>query len=392
MIEGSRALPGSGGRRRGRRPRTAGGPVRERIPPRLRLAVGLLLALLPVLPARAAAQGPRLQGRLVLGADSVGLEGGTVVLHRVTSDTGRALDSARTGAGGAFTFRLPPSDSQDVYLVTARHDGVLYLGPPVHGGEPPADYRVVVFPSEGAADGSSLSLRSRTLVMTPEGDGVRVMDVLDVRGAPGRTLVGPGGAGDGVPGERPGGAAAGGGGGEDGGDGAAGGVARAPWWSVALPRGARDRAVLPGPVGPEEVRFASGEARLSAVVPPGGQRVALGYAVPRDRPLELVTRHAVETLEVLVPEGPAVRVTGLERIEPLRLRSSRMARYRGRGVAAGDTVRVAVGGGPAGGSSPGGWIALGLGAVLAAAAGWSWYSGAGAADEAGEPSGTGGAP
>lgn len=353
---------------------------------------GLLAILSGLLPARAAAQAARLEGRVVSGPDSTGLEGRQVVLHRVSADTGMAVDSARSGAGGAFAFPLPPSDSQDVFLVTARHEGVLYYGSAIHGSAPPEDYRVAVFPARRVEDGSALVILTRTLVMAREGDSLRVMDVVDVRGDPARTLVGPGGTGqaEGDPAAGAGVDALPGAGGA-----AAPGRSRPPWWSVALPAGAVGARVLPGAVGPEEVRFTGGVARLSAVVPPSGQRLVLGYVLEGDRPLELVLGHPVEQLEVLVRHGTVEEATGLADAGSLQLSTATLERWRGHDLAPGDTVRVVVRD-AGGGGSLAGWIAMAVGGVLAAAAAWSWRraasgtsGGSGSPREGDAPGGTG---
>lgn len=295
------------------------------------------------------------------------MEGREVVLHRIGSGGGSAVDSTVTGPGGEFAFPLPGRDGAGgdgdapVYLATARHGGVLYMGPAVPGDAPvpSGGYRIEVYPAERASTASSLTLRSRTLVVTREGGDLRVMDVVSARGRPGRTLVGtPGGEAD--AGARGGGA-----------DGAPAGPAA--WWSVSVPAGARDVRVLPGAVDASEVSFADGEARISAAIPPQGRRVVLGYRIPGGSPLELVLRHPAELVEVVAGRGAGeVRVPGGREAEPLEVEGDRLARFRLRDREEGDTVRVVPAGSSAGGGRTAGWIAVGAGVLLAAAAAWAW--------------------
>lgn len=311
-------------------------------------------------PAPGAQGADTLRGRVVVGTDSSVVEGQKVVLHRVTPDSGSAVDSTVSGPDGEFAFPLPsPGGSGEgpVYLATARYEGVLYLGPAVHRDDPTDGYRIDVYPSERASAASSLTLRSRTFVLAPEGEDTRVMDVIVARGRPGRTVVGSRGD-DGESGDRA----------EDGG--AAG---RTAWWSVAVPAVARDVAVLPGAVDGSEVTFVPGEARVSAAIPPSGQRVVLGYRVPAGDALELVLRHPAERIEVVAGRGTGeLRVPGAREAEPLEVEGERLTRYRLEDRPEGDTVRVLRGGTGSSGGRTAGWIAIAAGVLLAAAAGWAW--------------------
>lgn len=305
---------------------------------------------------------------MVTGHDSAVVEGQEVVLHRITPEGGAAIDSTITDAGGRFAFPLPdrPPDTdasagRPVYLATARHGGVLYMGPAAHAGDPVDDYRIEVYPSERVASAPDLALRSRTLLLAPDGDGMRVVDAVVARGRPGRTLVGapadggPAGPPDTVPdgeGER--------------------GRARTAWWSVAVPAGATDVRVLPGAVDASEVSFVPGEARISAAVPPSGQRVVLGYRLAGGSPLELVLRHRVETVEVVAGRGAGpLRVPGGQEVEPLEVQGDRLTRYRLGERRPGDTVRVVAAGEAPSGRRTAGWIAVAAGVVLLGAAVWA---------------------
>lgn len=317
-----------------------------------------------------------------------------VVLHRITPDSGGApVDSATTGPDGEFAFPLPARDAASgetspgpsggpVFLVTARYSGVLYFGPAVHSDEAAGSYRVEVYPVERAAGRAGPAIRSRTLVLAPADGGVRVMDVVVARGEPGRTLAGPaadggaagpqgpGGGGDAVPSPD----SAGGGRPDEG----------EAWWTVGLPRAARDVRVLPGAVDPAEVAFAPGEARISAVVPPSGRRLVIGYRVPEGSPLEVVLRHPTGRVEVLARRGAGpVRVEGARRADSVRMRGERLARFRLEGREPGDTLRVRLGGAGGDAHRALGWIAVAAGVLLAGAAAWTWRRRAGGRPETG---------
>lgn len=322
-----------------------------------RRAAALTLAAAVLVPALAAGQSAEeLTGRVVLGPDSTSVPGQTVVLHRVTADTGMAVDSATTGADGRFSLPLR-GGSGDVFVVSARYAGVLYFGPAVHGVSPAEDYRVAVYEPREIGPADTLRLSSRALVLTPGRGGVSVTDVVQASGPADRTLVGR------VP--------------------AAGQGAREPWWSLRLPEGARNVAVLPGGIGSRQVELASGEARLSAPVPPTGVRVVLGYEVPRGGDLRLQTRHPVDHLEVVVRQDVAgVTVEGLEGSEEVTSGQHRYRRHSARRVEAGRTVTVAVAGtGATDGVPRATWIAAGLGLLFAAGAALAWR----AARRPGEP-------
>jgi len=191
-----------------------------------------------------------------------------------------------------------------------------------------------------------------------------VMDLVDIEGRAGVTLVGP----DWVPEDPaagdPGAPVAERGGTRPRGTGA-------PWWSVALPEGAREPRVIPGGVDPEAVELGEGEARIGAVVPPAGQRVALGYGV-EDETLILAPRRAVRRFEVLVrnPGMEELEVAGLDFVGTVESARGPVDRYRGIDLGAGDTVRIRVAGGW--GPGPAAWGAIGAGVLLLVAAAWSW--------------------
>lgn len=283
-----------------------------------------------------------LEGRVVLGRDTVPVSGASVVLHRVTPDTGFAVDSARTDDAGRFRFRLPADAVETdrvrtVHIVAARYRDVLYYGPAVHGGRVPSPYRIVVHSSREAGTADSLRISSRTLVLTGTGDQVEVMDVVDVRSPAEQTLVAP------EPGE--------------------------PFWGVSLPDGARDPRALPGGLRAADVVFEEGVARTATALPPEGQRIVLGYKLDPDRDVSLTLSHRVSRLEVVVdPGSPGLEeVRGLGAPETVQLEDRRFRRYPARSLAAGEEITFRLRAG-SGGSSVLPWVLMAAGIVLAAAA------------------------
>lgn len=298
-----------------------------------------------------------------------------MVLHRVTPDTGYAVDSARTAADGGFHFRLPPGDTAgSVFLATTRYAGVLYSGPAIHGRDVPAGYRVVVYPVRTVARPDSVALERRVLVLRTDSAGLRVVDLIEMAGDSAWTLAAADDRGAVAPGDRrP--SASGGGSAPDDTTGSTGPAASGAdgAWSVGLPAGARDVRVVPGAGAAEEVRIEDGTARVRAVIPPGGQRLVLDYRLPAEAPAELTLRRPVRRLEVWVEgDGTAVTVEGLSATDSVRLEGRAFRREGADDLAAGRTVRIVPGGGGSGSSTTLGWLAIGLGALLALAALFTW--------------------
>lgn len=320
----------------------------RRAGPAAAAALASLLFLLPIglVAATPGGQGTAdtvvLEGRVVRGADSVPAAGRTVVLHRVSADSGTAVDSVSAGPDGRFAFRLAPTEGV-VHIASARYDDVLYFGPAVHGDRVPRDYTVRVWEAREATVADTVRIRRRTLVLTPSGGPLEVMDVVDAFARSDRTLTPPRG--------------------EDG-----------PWWGVELPSGARDVRVLPGGVDGDAIRIADGRARASASVPPRGLRLVLGYRLPEGHTLALGPDPRVEGLEVVV-RGRAgeVEVGGLESAGSSTVEGRDVHRWVSRG-AVDDTVRVTAAGPEAGsgGVPAAAWIAAGAGVLLLAGAVTAW--------------------
>lgn len=321
-----------------------------------RPVTAVLVAVLLAVPAAPASPQPApadtaapdtlfLEGRVLRGDAGAPVPDQTVVLHRVAPEGGRAVDSVRTGTGGGFAFRFVPAGSV-VHLATARYDGVLYMGPAVHGGRVPDEYAVRVWEARPAGPADTVRIRRRTLVLTPGEGDLRVMDVVDASAGAERTLSAPGGEGR-------------------------------PWWGVRLPDVARDVQVLPGGVEAGAVQVDGGRARVSASIPPRGVRLVLGYRVPDGRSLVLDPGPTTGRLEVVARGTPdELTVEGLRSAGTSTVQGREVRRWVSPGTGAGP-VRITAAG-PAGGGVPAAaWIAAAVGLLAAVGAFWSWRTGGG---------------
>lgn len=305
-------------------------------------AAGAILLLLLGRAIPAGGQQAELRGRVLLGPDSVPLGGAEVSLHAVGEDTTGVLLRDTAAADGTFSFRVPPADTGTLFLVTVRHDGAVYFGPPFHRtSRAPEPYRVLAYPTRPVTGATRLPLR-RHLVVESVGDALQVVDVAQVANDSAWTWTSS--------------------------------TADEPVWSVALPAGARGVTAAPGGVARGRVTVAGGRAEVRAAVPPGGGRLVLRYRLPAGREITLPVDRPVTSLDLMVPAGADVSAVGLDAREPVTVRGREYRRYAAGGLAPGAAVSftVAPGGSAATGTGrpllP--WVLLGLGAALLAAAAW----------------------
>lgn len=299
-----------------------------------------MAALAAASPQAAPAQDAPLDGRVVLGPDSVPVPGAGVSLHRIARDTAGVVADDTAGPDGRFSFRLPTADSGDLFLVTARHQGVLYFGPPFHDpGQASDPYTVMVYPSRPLADAATLPLERRHLVLTPASGGFGVLDVVSAANDSAWTWTSTR---------------------EDG-----------EVWSAAFPPSATGVSVERGGVSPTEVRLAGGRARVRSAVPPGGQRLVLRYQIPAGQQVVLPVRRPVGVFELLVEPPGKAEVTGLEDAGRVQFQGQEYRRYRAREVGPGTVVRFSISaGGDARGPPVLPWVLAGLGFLLLCAAAW----------------------
>lgn len=306
------------------------------------LLLALAAAAVPTAAALADRQAPpdTLRGLVVLGEDSVPVGGETVVLHRVTADTGMAVDSVVSDASGRFALPID-AGSEAVFLASVRHEGVLYFGPALHDLPQADGYRIAIFPSRPAGPDDGVTVVRRTIAAGRENGTLAFVDAIDVRGRDDATLVAPSHS--------------------------AGG-----WWELSLPVGVGDVRAMPGGIGPEELEVGPGTLRLSAPIPASGQRVVVSYSASGAGPVTFTPDRPVGRFELVV-RAPAsrVRVEGLGEGRSIGSEGGEIRRWSARRIGPGDTVRV-VAAEPAGGARPGAWIAAAIGVVLAAGAVVAW--------------------
>lgn len=293
-------------------------------------------------PAGALAQEPALRGRVLVGPDSLPLAGAEVSLHAVGRDTGAVVRRDSADQEGRFTFRVPPADSGTLFLVTVRHDGVLYHGPPFHrASRAPEPYRVMAYPTRAVEGPTTLPVRRRHLILQASGNRLRVVDMARVANDSAWTWTSS---------------------------------TSGPVWSLSYPPGASDVTAAPGGAAGRTVRIVDGRAEVHGAVPPGGARLVLRYGLPAGEPITLSVDRPVASLDLLVEEGVEVSAEDLEPREPVTLEGSRYRRYSARDLPAGASVRFTAS--PAGAGADAGersllpWILVALGAALLAAAAW----------------------
>lgn len=288
------------------------------------------------LPASRTAADTALRGQVVRGPDSVAASGIHVEFHQIRSDGGQVLDSTVTGPDGRFRFAFP-SDSQGVvYIASARHEGVLYFGPPLHGSTPAATpYRIAVFDTAHVRAGESLPVEIRHLVLQRAGDRWEVTDVSQLSNDGGKTLVS---------------------GGED-----------APLWTLALPTEAREVQLLPDGLNGSDVQLAGHAVRVVSNVLPGGERVGLRYFVASDGAIDLTVGEPIRRFELLVEgEGARIVAPALQVVPPTRFQGSVFQRAFADDLAPGQQLRIRVQ--PPAHDRRWAWLFLAGGGVLAAAA------------------------
>lgn len=280
----------------------------------------------------------RLQGRVVLGKDSLPVAGQLVMLHGITGDSGAALDSAVTDRKGAFAFTLRGDTARTVFLVAVKYDDVLYFGDPIREVSPPEPYIVQVFPSHPIARPDTVALTRRSLVITYQGGGARVLDAIQLDNAGDSALVASGtGAGS---------------------------------WRVALPRGAEDPQALSGDMFPGGIRFEDGFALLDPSLRPGTSQILIQYRLPSDTPPSLTTLHPVQRMEVLWSGTDRdLFGGGFQPAEPVSFHGDTYRALVANFIPAGTSLSLTLTGGS---SSTVAWLFIVAGLLLAAAAYVTW--------------------
>ncbi len=269
-------------------------PNPARALPRLTGRAFLVICCLPMMLGAASAQVPaheQLRGTVMVGSEP--LSEGTVILHRVSTDSSGNIDSTRVARDGTFSFVLPtvpdPGGRNDIYFASVRLEGVLYFGQAVSQAAQLDStyliqaYRSVVVPPEGA----TLTMAVRNLFLEPGPENTwRATDVLQLRNDGDRTLIA-----------------------------ADGGVV----WSYAFPPMASDFQLGQGDLAADAVEFIGHLVRLKAPVPPGDRFFMVRYTLP-EPPFSVPVPGLTESMEVLVREpAPPLEVVGLDEMDIVSL-------------------------------------------------------------------------
>jgi hypothetical protein len=247
------------------------------------------------------------------GADTTGVAGVRVVLHRIGMQEQGPLDSAAADAAGRFRFRVAMPDTLSLYVLSVRYAGIGYFGVPVRGrsGTNPESPLVVY---DTASAGSPLRTALRHLVVgPPEPDGSRrLLDIVQVVNADDATRV----ATDSL----------------------------APLWWTRIPAGVADPQVGEGEIGPDAVRFSGDTAFVAAPFPPGAKQVVFSYDLPRGvRRVTLPVVAPTANVEILVDDSGAVAGEGVTEERALAIEGRSFRRFVVRDAAAGMVVEVRLG-------------------------------------------------
>ena len=243
-------------------------------------AAALATTALMVAPAMGSAQQPvRAEGRIVRLADgdSLPVPGTPVVLHRIGRDLQGPVDSTLTDAAGRFRFRFP-ADTEAVFILTARHQGIQYFSPPVHTNPELPDTALVI----AVADTSSaapVGLESRYLVISaPESDGTRaVVELMTLRNAGTLTRV----ARDSI----------------------------SPSWAARIPAAAIGFTVNDGDLA-AAIERDHDSLVVMAPIAPGETQISVQYVLPANASRVAVPFDAPAGLVAVYLEEPGARVAG----------------------------------------------------------------------------------
>lgn len=251
----------------------------------------------------------------------VGVVGVRVTLHRVGSDTAGALDSARTGANGAYSFRYRRHGRTDaVYFVSARYAGIAYFSLPLMSPRVVGDSaEITVF--DTTSQPVPLRVRGRHLIVTaPNQDGTRdIIEVYELTNDSTVTLVSTNDA--------------------------------HPTWTALLPSGATNFAVGQSGISPKAVTDEAGKVVVVAPFAPGLKQLSFSYQLPAAAfPLAIPITQSTTVLEVLTGD-PRATVSGarLARVASVSIEGRPFQRYLAQDVPA--SAVVSVGEPPPGGRS-----------------------------------------
>lgn len=250
----------------------------------------------------------------VRGADTTGVRGVRVILHRIGMSAQGPVDSVASDAAGGYRFRVTLPDTQSLYVVSVRYAGIGYFGEPVRGRAGttgPATLTVY----DTATAGPPLHTALRHLIVGPadEGGGRRLLDIIRVENPDDRTRV----AADSL----------------------------APIWWTQLPEAIENPQVGEGEVAPAAARFTGDTVFVAAPFPPGGKQIVLTYDLPAgERRVALPVAAPTAEVEILVEGADASPGDGLVEQEGMTLEGRQFRRFTASNVAAGTVLAIRLGG------------------------------------------------
>lgn len=243
-------------------------------------SVLISISFVIVTPATAI-QGPiPAEGRVVrvVGADTSGVAGVRVILHRVGRETQGPVDSTLSASAGRFRFRFRP-DTTSLYLLSARFAGIEYFSPPVHTNPARPDTAIAVVVSDTSST-VPIVVESRHLVVSaPTEDGTRnVLDLVTLRNDGSATRIAP--------------------------------DSNSPTWAMGLPATTIGFAVGQGGFSPEAVTRRGDSLIVFAPIAPGEKQLVAQYSLAAGQAaLRVPAGQAIDVVNVLLEETEA-RVAG----------------------------------------------------------------------------------
>ncbi|MEO8140802.1 MAG: hypothetical protein ABI742_14195 [Gemmatimonadota bacterium] len=189
-------------------------------------------------------------GRVLLphGADTIGVAGARVVLHRVGRQAQGPIDSTIASPRGEFRFSYRP-DTSAVYLLSSGYAGIEYFSTPLHTDPELPDTGLVLFVSDTSST-EAIHVASRHLVISkPAKDGTRAaLEIVVLENDGTRTRVAP--------------------------------DSLTASWGARLPTGVVGFQVGQGDIGPDGLLVRHDSVVLISPVAPGQKQLLYTYSIP----------------------------------------------------------------------------------------------------------------
>ena len=249
--------------------------------------------------------------RRVTAGDTVPVAGGAVVLHQVRQGQGGPVDSALTDRRGRYRLVSPVKDTAAIYLVSHKHDGIVYFTVPVRGSDADRDTLPTLLVYDTSSTEPLVALGQRHMVIRQAGKSGsrRVIDLVVLENIGLKTRVSP--------------------------------DSLNPVWRGVIPKEAIALEIGQGDISPDAIRTTADTIEVFAPISPGERQLVLSYLIPTSvtrlrLPVDqdigrfnlLVQDMTATTTGVLVPKG-------VERIE-----DDSFLRWEGFAVQPGDSVMV----------------------------------------------------